>query len=103
MAASGFRGELVGTPPGLPWQRLQDLTPETEVGGEPIERGRTVRTLLDEPDADWAVRQIRRNMPRLELQRTEMRKAFAETFPNASLRDVVECHSGRNWAEAKPT
>jgi hypothetical protein len=31
-----------------------------------------------------------------------MRRAFAETFPNASLRGVVECHSGCNWAEAKP-
>jgi DNA polymerase-1 len=37
-----------------------------------------------------------------EILQREMRKAFAETFPNASLRGVVECHSGRNWAEAKP-
>jgi DNA polymerase-1 len=37
-----------------------------------------------------------------EILQSEMRNAFAETFPNASLRGVVECHSGRNWAEAKP-
>jgi DNA polymerase I-like protein with 3'-5' exonuclease and polymerase domains len=37
-----------------------------------------------------------------EILQTEMRNAFAQTFPNASLRDVVECHSGRNWAAAKP-
>jgi DNA polymerase-1 len=37
-----------------------------------------------------------------EILQTEMRKAFAETFPTASLRGVVECHNGRNWAEAKP-
>jgi DNA polymerase-1 len=37
-----------------------------------------------------------------EILQTEMRNAFTETFPNASLRGVVECHSGSNWAEAKP-
>jgi DNA polymerase I-like protein with 3'-5' exonuclease and polymerase domains len=37
-----------------------------------------------------------------EILQREMRNAFAETFPTASLRGVVECHSGRNWAEAKP-
>jgi DNA polymerase I-like protein with 3'-5' exonuclease and polymerase domains len=37
-----------------------------------------------------------------EILQREMRNAFAETFPTASLRGVVECHSGRNWAAAKP-
>jgi DNA polymerase I-like protein with 3'-5' exonuclease and polymerase domains len=37
-----------------------------------------------------------------EILQREMRDAFAQTFPNASQRGVVECHSGRNWAEAKP-
>jgi DNA polymerase I len=37
-----------------------------------------------------------------ETLQTEMCRAFAQTFPNAPLRGVVECHSGRNWAEAKP-
>jgi DNA polymerase I-like protein with 3'-5' exonuclease and polymerase domains len=38
-----------------------------------------------------------------EILQNEMLRAFAETFPKAPLRDVVECHSGRNWAEAKPS
>jgi DNA polymerase I-like protein with 3'-5' exonuclease and polymerase domains len=36
------------------------------------------------------------------ILQTEMRNAFAQTFPNASLRGVVECHGGRTWAAAKP-
>jgi DNA polymerase I-like protein with 3'-5' exonuclease and polymerase domains len=35
------------------------------------------------------------------LQR-EMRNAFAETFPDAPLHNVVDCHNGRTWSEAKP-
>jgi DNA polymerase I-like protein with 3'-5' exonuclease and polymerase domains len=36
------------------------------------------------------------------ILQTEMGRAFAQTFPNASLRGVVECHVGRDWAAAKP-
>jgi DNA polymerase-1 len=61
--------------------------------------GGVVLCIHDELVLEVAERQVEATG---EILQREMRKAFAETFPNASLRGVVECHSGRNWAAAKP-
>jgi DNA polymerase-1 len=61
--------------------------------------GGPVLCIHDEIVLEIAEQQVE---PASEILQREMRNAFAETFPNVSLRGVVECHSGRNWAEAKP-
>ncbi len=75
---SGHNGELLGTPAGLPFQRLQDLSPALDVGElSGIDRGRPALSPDAQPAAKWAVRQLQREMPRVEQFRTEARKAYA--------------------------
>jgi hypothetical protein len=71
-------GELLGTPPGLPHNRLEDLTPDLDVGEySEYGRGRPALSSDAQPAAKWAVRQLQREMPRVEQFRSEARKAYA--------------------------
>lgn len=71
-------GELLGSPPGLPWDKLTNLTPTLEVGemagtgaAKPMDN-----IPSDARDARWAIKQLQRETPRVESCRSEMRKAF---------------------------
>jgi DNA polymerase-1 len=61
--------------------------------------GGVVLCIHDEVVLEVATHQVEQAS---EILQVEMRNAFAQTFPNASLRGVVECHSGRTWADTKP-
>lgn len=69
-------GELLGTPPGLPHQRLQDLTRHLDVGelsGTQVADS----SISAEEDARHAVKQLERATPEVEKFRSEAKKAQA--------------------------
>lgn len=76
-AGFGTGGELLGTPKGLPNQRLTDLTPDLDVGELSSRRNPGDLVSTEEPDAQWAIRQLNREKPKVELWRTEGRRAMA--------------------------
>src|SRR5277367_558282 len=78
MAVSAWGdGHLLGTPPGLPWQKLDSLTPELDVGENSPRSDETYGKPDGEAAARWARKMLDRETPRAEQFRTEARKAFA--------------------------